>query len=80
MNTFNDRFYTYPKIAKRILRMAPRNWKAPHKILLNVITNVTCRRNHMLDRRVYDGRETGPATVESAPAAFSSEPHRRVET
>jgi len=52
MNQFNDLYYSYPKILGRVLRMVlyTRN---PKKVLLGLVTNLTCRHNHLLDRRVY---------------------------
>ena len=51
MNQFNDRFYSYRKILGRVARMAlcTRDLK---KVLLGLVTNLTGRHNHLLDRKV----------------------------
>jgi hypothetical protein len=51
MNQFNDRFYSYPKILGRALRMALRT-RNPKKVLFGLVANLTCRHNHLLDRKV----------------------------
>jgi radical SAM superfamily enzyme YgiQ (UPF0313 family) len=62
MNQFHDRFDSYPKMLVRGLRMVlyTRN---PKKMLLSLITNLTCRHNHLLDRKVDALRYAPPETV-----------------
>lgn len=59
MNQFNDRFYCYPKILGRALRMAlhPRNLR---KVLVGLVTNLTSRHNQLLDREFYPLRCAPP--------------------
>ena len=49
-NRFDDRFYSYPKIFRRGLRMASRNWREPRKVFVGLIMNLTYRYNHLRDR------------------------------
>jgi radical SAM superfamily enzyme YgiQ (UPF0313 family) len=62
MNQFHDRFDSYPKMLVRGLRMVlyTRN---PKKMLLSLIANLTCRYNHLLDRKVDALRYAPPETV-----------------
>jgi radical SAM superfamily enzyme YgiQ (UPF0313 family) len=66
MNQFHDRFDSYPKMLVRVLRtgLHTRNLK---KVLLSLITNLTCRYNHLLDRKVN--------ALLCAPAETTSPPH-----
>jgi len=66
MNQFHDLFDSYPKILGRVLRIAlyTRNLK---KVLLGLITNLTCRHNHLLDRKVYALRCAPPEATSPAP-------------
>lgn len=52
MNQFNDLYFSYPKILRRVLRMALYT-RSPKKVLLGLVTNLTCRHNQLLDRKVY---------------------------
>jgi radical SAM superfamily enzyme YgiQ (UPF0313 family) len=71
MNRFNDLFYNYPKILRRILRMAIWNWRQPRKVFWGLVANLTYRRNQVYDRKVYSSRphETPPAAI-FTPGAF----------
>jgi len=51
MNQFHDRFDSYPKMLVRGLRMVLYT-RSPKKMLLSLITNLTSRHNHLLDRKV----------------------------
>lgn len=62
MNQFNDRFYSYPKILGRALRMALHT-RNPKKVLVGLVTNLTCRHNQLLDRKVYALRCAPPETA-----------------
>jgi radical SAM superfamily enzyme YgiQ (UPF0313 family) len=63
MNQFHDRFDSYPKMLVRGLRMLlyTRN---PKRVLLSLVTNLTCRHNHLLDRKV-DALRCAPAETAS---------------
>ena len=52
MNQFNNLFYSYPKILGRVWRMAIHT-RNPKKVLLGLVTNLTCRHNQLLDRKAY---------------------------
>jgi len=52
MKQFNDLYYSYPKILGRVLRTALRTQNL-RKVLAGLVTNLTCRHNHLLDRKVY---------------------------
>jgi radical SAM superfamily enzyme YgiQ (UPF0313 family) len=66
LNQLHDLFYSYPKILGRVLRMAlyTRN---PKKVLLGLVTNLTCRYNHLLDRKVYALRCAPPEATSTTP-------------
>jgi len=51
MNQFNDLFYSYPQILLRALRMTLHT-RNPKKVLFGLVTNLTGRHNHLLDRKV----------------------------
>jgi radical SAM superfamily enzyme YgiQ (UPF0313 family) len=51
MNQFHDLFYSYPKILGRVLRIVLQR-RNPKKVLLSLVANLTCRHNHLLDRKV----------------------------
>jgi radical SAM superfamily enzyme YgiQ (UPF0313 family) len=52
MNQFNDLFHSSPKILDRVLRMVLHT-RDPKKVLLGLLTNLSCRHNNLLDRKVY---------------------------
>jgi radical SAM superfamily enzyme YgiQ (UPF0313 family) len=62
MNQFNDRFYSYPKILGRALRMALHT-RNPKKVLFGLVANLTGRHNHLLDRKVYALRRAPAAAT-----------------
>jgi radical SAM superfamily enzyme YgiQ (UPF0313 family) len=59
INQFNDLFYAYPKILGRVLRMTLHT-RNPKKVLVGLVTNLTCRHNQLQDRKVYALRCTPP--------------------
>ncbi|MCJ7502693.1 MAG: hypothetical protein MUP80_06505, partial [Acidobacteriia bacterium] len=61
-NQFHDRFDSYPKILVRVLRTVLHT-RTPTKVLLGLITNLTCRYNHLLDRKVDALRCAPPDTA-----------------
>jgi radical SAM superfamily enzyme YgiQ (UPF0313 family) len=50
-NRFEDLFYGYPKILRRVTRMAARNWRQPRRVLACLIANLSCRYNHVRGRK-----------------------------
>ena len=62
MNQLHDLFYSYPKILVRVLRMALHT-RNPRKVLVGLVTNLTCRHNQLLDRKVYALRCAPPETA-----------------
>jgi hypothetical protein len=52
MNQFHDLFYSYPKILGRVLRIFLQR-RNPKNVLLGLVTNLTCRHNQLLDRKVH---------------------------
>ena len=58
-NQFHDLFYSYPRILVRALRTALTT-RSPKKVLFGLITNLTCRYSHLLDRKVYALRRAPP--------------------
>jgi len=64
-NRFHDLFYSYPKILRRVLRAALRNWRNPRKAIVSLVANLTYRNNQRSDRQVYSERGYGvfPAEV-----------------
>ena len=55
MNHFYDRFYSYPKIFKRLFRAAL-HARNPRKLFLGLVVNLCYRFNYTLDRRNYSER------------------------
>jgi hypothetical protein len=62
MNQFYDLFYSYPKILARVLRMALHR-RNLNKVLLGLVTNLTCRHNKLLDRKAYALRCVPPGAT-----------------
>jgi radical SAM superfamily enzyme YgiQ (UPF0313 family) len=65
VNRFNDRFYSYPQILRRMLQLA-RNTRSAKTFLAVVVANLTYRSNHILERQVYATRPNSgdPRTAE----------------
>lgn len=55
VNWFNDRFYSYPQILRRMLRLA-RNTRSLTTFLVVLVANLSYRSNHLLDRRIHASR------------------------
>jgi hypothetical protein len=55
VNRFNDRFYSYPQILRRMLELA-RNTRSPKTFLVALVANLSYRSNHLLDRHLYASR------------------------
>ena len=55
VNRFNDRFYPYPQILRRMLQLA-RNTRSLRTFLVALVANLSYRSNHFLDRRIYASR------------------------
>lgn len=55
VNRFNDRFYSYPRILRRMLQLAT-NTRSIRTLLIVLVANLSYRFNHLLDRRVYASR------------------------
>lgn len=70
VNGFTDRFYAYSQILRRMLRVA-RNTHSPRKILAMLVTNLSYRSNHLLERRIHARRVHSPNSrdVSAAPVA-----------
>ena len=58
-NQFHDRFYSYPRILVRAWRTALTT-RSPKKVIFGLVTNLTCRYSHLLDRKVYALRRAPP--------------------
>ncbi|MGA2079609.1 MAG: radical SAM protein [Holophaga sp.] len=52
-NRFNDLFYSYPKILRRVLRVAIHNWRTPRKVLVSLVANLTYQHNQRSNRGIY---------------------------
>ena len=59
VNRFNERFYSYPQILRRMLRLA-RNTRSPRTFAVVLVANLSLRSNHLLDRRLYASRVHSP--------------------
>jgi radical SAM superfamily enzyme YgiQ (UPF0313 family) len=59
MNEFCDRFYSYRKILHRVGRVILAT-RSPAISFGGLVTNLTYRRNHLLDRKIYAQRCTEP--------------------
>lgn len=75
VNRFNHRFYSYPQILRRMLRLA-RNTRSPRTFFVVLVANLSYRSNYFLDKRIYatlahppslgDAAETQPAVYTEA--------------
>ena len=76
VSRFNDRFYSYPQILRRMLRLA-RNTRSLRTLLVVLVANLSYRSNHLLDRRVYASRPQLPALpLPATPLALAGQPGR----
>jgi radical SAM superfamily enzyme YgiQ (UPF0313 family) len=66
MNQFHDLFYSYPKILGRVLRIFLQR-RNPKNVLLGLVTNLTCRHNQLLDRKVHALRCATPEATSPTP-------------
>jgi radical SAM superfamily enzyme YgiQ (UPF0313 family) len=66
MNQFHDLFYSYPKILGRVLRIFLQR-RSPKNVLLGLVTNLTCRHNQLLDRKVHALRCATPEATSPTP-------------
>lgn len=55
VNRFNNRFYSYSQILRRMLQLA-RKTCSPKTFLVVLVANLTYRSNHLLERQVYASR------------------------
>lgn len=67
VNRFNNRFYSYPQIFRRMLQLA-RNTRNPRTFLVALVANLTYRSNHLLDRRINASQVQLPS-LRDPPAA-----------
>jgi radical SAM superfamily enzyme YgiQ (UPF0313 family) len=67
VNRFNDRFYSYPQILRRML-LAARNTHRPRQLFGALVANLSFRSNHLLDRRLCAGRVPAPGFGDVSPA------------
>ncbi|MCW5982730.1 MAG: B12-binding domain-containing radical SAM protein [Bryobacteraceae bacterium] len=67
VNHFNDRFYSYTRILRRLLRFA-RNTRSPRKLLVFLVANLSYRSNHLLDRQTMPARFIFSRIHKMAPA------------
>jgi radical SAM superfamily enzyme YgiQ (UPF0313 family) len=52
MQLFNELFYSYPQILRRVALIARHTWSLK-RVLVGLAANLTYRFNHLLDRRIY---------------------------
>jgi radical SAM superfamily enzyme YgiQ (UPF0313 family) len=71
VNRFNDRFYSYPQIVRRMLRLV-RKTRRPKALLVALVDNLSYRSNHLLDRRTYASRPASEPP--ETPFALAREP------
>lgn len=64
VNNFNNIYYTYNKIFRRIFRMCIRLWRSPRALAVGILANFTYRFNHIRDQRVSE--ELRPANLVAA--------------
>jgi radical SAM superfamily enzyme YgiQ (UPF0313 family) len=67
VNRFNNRFYSYSQIVRRMLHLAG-NTRSLRTFLVTLVANLSYRSNHLLDRRTYASRAQSP-DFGDAPAA-----------
>jgi hypothetical protein len=73
VNQFNDRFYSYPQVFRRMLQLA---WNARKStaFLVALVANLSFRSNHLLDRLTHAGRDRSSVLGDAprAPHALSA--------
>ena len=57
MRTFNELYYSYPKILGRFVRTARNNSRRPSNAVRGLLANLSFRFSHLADRKVYRERE-----------------------
>jgi radical SAM superfamily enzyme YgiQ (UPF0313 family) len=62
VNRFNDRFYAYPQILRRMLHLA-RHTRSLRTFLFALVANLSYRSNQLLDRRTYTTRVQTPNSI-----------------
>lgn len=55
VDQFNDRFYSFPQIAWRMLRLVGKTRRST-ALTVSAVANLSYRSNHLLDRRTYSNR------------------------
>jgi radical SAM superfamily enzyme YgiQ (UPF0313 family) len=79
MNRFNDRFYSYPQIFRRMLNLV-RNTRSPKTLLVVLVGNLSYRSNHRLDRQFHAARSNevvaAVPSLPGTPFALASGPGR----
>jgi radical SAM superfamily enzyme YgiQ (UPF0313 family) len=73
VNRFNDRFYSYPQILRRMLRLA-RNTRSLRTFLVTLVANLSYRSNHFLERRTYASLVQSPNPEDASAALPFPEP------
>ena len=75
MTRFGNLFYSYPKIFRRVLRIA-RHTRSPMKVLVGLVMNLTQRSSHRFHERIYARRIRSTAGM-GLPLAGTGERTRR---
>jgi radical SAM superfamily enzyme YgiQ (UPF0313 family) len=68
VNRFNDRFYSYPQILRRMLHLAG-NTRSLRTFLVTLVANLSYRSNQLLDRRTHASRVRSLGLRDAAAAA-----------
>ena len=64
IHRFNEIFYSYGRIIRRLGRLALRLWRNPRALAVGIVANLSYRFNHIRDMRVSETRsDTAPATT-----------------
>ena len=75
MARFGNLFYSYPKIVRRVVRIA-RHTRSPMKVLVGLVMNLTQRSSHRFHERIYARRIRSTAGA-GLPLADTGERTRR---
>ena len=72
VNQFNDRFYSYPQVFRRMLQLA---WNARKSttFLVAPVANLSFRSNHLLDRLTHASRDQAPSLGDGSAAELGVE-------
>lgn len=76
VSNFNDIYYSYSKMTRRIIRMIFRLWHSPRALAVGILSNLSYRFNHIRDKRISVERQTGNAITAAAQSRVAQQEAR----